>query len=215
MKRLFVKSSVILACVGALSCLVPAHAQSKSVTQKTLSTQTARTSNMAPANLEGVTLKNGASSIVVLSNVSIEKTGSTQAAPNAVKPLAPSFLKKIGAYEIHQATITESARRQAQGQSLPAFAQTNAGSDFVGVAYLNDTRELGLISREVVAKFKAGGVPAPYASRDGKELVPGSGLYVFHVVDVYDWIRLVSRLQADAQVSLVEPQIKTNFAAPN
>lgn len=168
------------------------------------------------SNLEGVTLKNGASSILVLTNASIQKTGNTNrpGVSAASKIAAPTLLKKIGAYEIHQATVSESARIQARGQSLPAFAQMNAGSAFVGVAYLNDVKDIGLISKDVAARFKDGQVPEQYKSRNPKELIKGTGLYIFAVTDIYDWIKLVSRLQADPEVSLVEPQIKTNFMSP-
>lgn len=209
------KSSVVLALIGSLS-VGGAFAQNKVVQPKSAVSQAA-SSNVDPSSLEGVTLKNGASSILVLANARIQKTSntnSTNSTSNASNNLAPTFLRKIGAYEVHKATVSESAKLQAQGQSLPAFAQVNTGSDFVGVAYLNDTKELGLISKEVAAKFKGGQVPAQYKSRNPVELVQGSGLYVFAVADIYDWIRLVSRLQADTEVSLVEPQIKTTFASP-
>lgn len=209
------KSSVLLALIGSLS-VGGVYAQNKVISPRSAISQAA-SSNVDPSSLEGVTLKNGASSILVLANARIQKTSntsSTNSTNNASTNLAPTFLKKIGAYEIHKAAVSEGAKLRAQGQSLPAFAQVNTGSDFVGVAYLNDTKELGLISREVAVKFKGGQVPAHYRSRNPVELVRGSGLYVFMVADIYDWIRLVSRLQADTEVSLVEPQIKTTFASP-
>jgi len=37
---------------------------------------------------------------------------------------------------------------------------------------------------------------------------------VFVVGDIYAWLALVSQLQADPQVSMVEPQITTVFQKP-
>ncbi|MFM2074424.1 MAG: hypothetical protein RJB34_729 [Pseudomonadota bacterium] len=180
-----------------------------------------QSSNADVSTLEGVTLKHGQSAMLIVANATIQKTANSSdkiAAANAV--IAPTFLQKVGPYEIHRsnASVSASAASSAKpnftvnGKSVPSFAQEGSGQDFLGAAYLMDTKQLGLISKEIAVKFKSSTVPKQYADLGAKELVPRSGLYVFTVTDIYTWIKLVARLQADAQVSVVEPQIKTEFA---
>jgi hypothetical protein len=180
----------------------------------------AQSNNADLSTLEGVTLKNGHSSMLILANATIQKPStksSNGVAANNV--IAPTFLQRVGPYEIHRSsTTTASSSNKAQsnltvnGKSVPAFAEMATGQDFLGAAYLHDTQNLGLISKEISVKFKTGSVPAQYAGMGAKELVPRSGLYIFTATDIYAWVKLVSRLQADSQVSLVEPNIVTEFA---
>jgi hypothetical protein len=180
-----------------------------------------QSNNADVSTLEGVTLKNGHSSMLIVANATIQKAATSSnktAAANAV--IAPTFLQKVGPYEIHRsnASVAASAASSAKpnftvnGKSVPSFAQVGTGQDFLGAAYLMDTKQMGLISKEIAVKFKSSTVPKQYADLGAKELVPRSGLYVFTVTDIYTWIKWVARLQADAQVSVVEPQIKTEFA---
>lgn len=177
------------------------------------------------SQLEGVTLKLQKSSVLVITNASIEKrSGESSAKPQAQagalsSPQNSTVIKTIGPYEIRrQGVKTPSGEAQVRsmrsGGALPTFAESGSGRDFIGTAYLYDTKQIGLISNEVVAKFKSGSVPPEYARYKPVELVRGSGLYVFVVGDIYAWLALVSKLQADPQVSMVEPQIKTEFERP-
>jgi hypothetical protein len=173
------------------------------------------------STLEGVTLSNGNSSMLILANATIQRPSAPANGVTANAVVAPTFLKKVGPFEVHRATPASAATlANAQeamtlnGKSLPVFANMGTGQDFVGAAYMNDTQQIGLISKEVSVKFKTGGIPADYAGFGAKELVPRSGLFVFTVADIYAWIKLVSRLQADPQVSMVEPRIVTEFAQP-
>ncbi|MFM2074423.1 MAG: hypothetical protein RJB34_728 [Pseudomonadota bacterium] len=167
------------------------------------------------STLEGVTLTNGQSTMLIVANARIQQTVVSN---NTGMP--STFLQKVGPYEIHRsaarvaATDSGSARPNfmVNGKTVPVFADDGTGQDFLGVAYLMDTKQMGLISKEIAVKFKTSTAPKQYADMGAKELVPRSGLYVFTVTDIYSWINLVSRLQADAQVSVVEPQIKTEFA---
>jgi hypothetical protein len=174
------------------------------------------TNNVDPKTIEGVTLKHGHTTITVLSNAVILKIeNNTNLKGQSVT--APSFLQKIGPFEIHKANSASVASRSVlpSGQSLPAFAQESPESGFLGTAYVHDIKTLGLISKEISVKFKSVEVPAQYKNLSIKELVPKSGLYVITTSDIYDWVKLVSRLQADTQqVSLVEPQILTHFYTP-
>jgi hypothetical protein len=185
----------------------------------------AQSNNADVSTLEGVTLKNGQSSMLILANATIQKTSSNAngVTANAVTATAPTLLQKVGPYEIHRnstaASTGAASAKPAQnltvnGKSVPAFAEMGTGQDFVGAAYLNDTQSIGLISKQISAKFKTPSVPTQYAGMEAKELVPRSGLYIFTVTDIYAWIKLVSRMQADPQVSLVEPTIVTEFAQP-
>lgn len=170
--------------------------------------------------LEGVTFKHGRTSLLVLANATVQKSVQSSLA----KPLAgaastapaATLLQKVGAYEIHRTPLVANASVPAalsvNGKAVPAFADAGTGRDFVGAAYVYDTQQLGLISKEIAVKFKNGTVPASYADSRPVELVRGSGLYVFTVADIYAWIKLVSRLQADPQVGLTEPHIVTHFA---
>ena len=174
------------------------------------------------SQLEGVTLKIKNSSVLVIANASIEKrSGESSAKPQAQagvlsSPQNSTVIKTIGPYEIRRQGVKSpggvaQVRSMSSGGALPTFAESGSGRDFVGTAYLYDTRQFGLISNEVVAKFKSGSVPQEYASYKPTELVRGSGLYVFVVGDIYAWLALVSKLQSDPQVSMVEPQIKKDF----
>ncbi|MEY4507348.1 MAG: hypothetical protein RL297_1926 [Pseudomonadota bacterium] len=179
-----------------------------------------QSNNADVSTLDGVTLKNGQSAMLIVANATIQKaaTPSNNTAANAV--IAPTFLQKVGPYEIHRSNASGAASAASSakpnftvnGQTVPTFAQVGTGQDFLGAAYLMDTKQMGLISKEIAVKFKSSTVPKQYADLGAKELVPRSGLYVFTVTDIYTWIKLVARLQADAQVSVVEPQIKTEFA---
>jgi hypothetical protein len=207
MKHLFSVGWLVLALgVGA------AHAQ--------LQVHRVQSNNADLSSLEGVTLSNGYSSMLIVANATIQRPSGPSNALTANAILAPTFLRKVGPYEIHRATAVPTALANTQqsmtlnGQTLPMFADLGTGQDFVGTAYLHDSQQIGLISKEVSAKFKAAGLPADYAGLGGKELVPQSGFYVFTVTDVFAWIKLVSRLQADPQVSKVEPRIVTEFAQP-
>ena len=177
------------------------------------------------SQLEGVTLKIKNSSVLVITNASIEKRSGESSAKSEVQagaqssPQSAALIQTIGPYEIRrQGVKTPSGEAQVRsmrsGGALPTFAESGSGRDFVGTAYLYDTKQIGLISNEVVAKFKSGSVPQEYASYKPIELVSGSGLYVFVVGDIYAWLALVSKLQSDPQVSMVEPQIKTDFERP-
>jgi len=177
------------------------------------------------SQLEGVTLKLQKSSVLVITNTSIEKRSDESSAKFQAQAGAQSSLQSaaliqtIGPYEIRrQGVKTPSGKAQVLSMSssgtLPTFAESGSGRDFIGTAYLYDTKQIGLISNEVVAKFKSGSVPQEYASYKPIELVRGSGLYVFIVGDIYAWLALVSKLQSDPQVSMVEPQIKTSFLKP-
>ena len=177
------------------------------------------------SQLEGVTLKLQKSSVLVITNASIEKRSGessvksqTQAGAQS-SPQSTAVIQTIGPYEIRRQGLKSPSgvaqvRSMSSGGALPTFAESGSGRDFIGAAYLYDTKQIGLISNEVVAKFKSGSVPQQYASYKPTELVRGSGLYVFVVGDIYAWLALVSQLQADPQVSMVEPQIKTSFLKP-
>lgn len=177
-------------------------------------------SNNAEINkLEGVTLKNGRSTMLVISNTTIKKTiPESTTGSNRVVP--PTFLQKLGQFEVHKFTSPsvsiESSATPPQtfsinGKPVPTFAETNVGKDYVGSAYLNDTKRIGLISNEISVKFKNGSVPVQYVSFRPFELVKGSGLYIFKAADIYSWLKLVANLQTDPQVSFVEPRIVTEF----
>lgn len=179
-----------------------------------------QSNNADVSTLEGVTLKNGQSSMLIVANATIQKVAtSSNKAVAANTVIAPTFLQRVGPYEIHRNTTGVAASGASSvkpnftvnGKSVPTFAEVGTGQDFLGVAYLHDIQRMGLISKEVGVKFKTGTVPAQYADMGVKELVPGSSVYLLTVTDIYAWIKLVSRLQADPQVSLVEPQIKTEF----
>jgi hypothetical protein len=186
--------------------------------------QAPRVSAVDVSQLEGVTLQSGRTSLLILANATVQRSSvssATSNAANAASPtLAATFLRKVGPYEIHR-SAQKSASAQAasalsvNGKPVPAFADMGSGRDFVGAAYVYDTQQMGLISKEIAVKFKNGTVPATYVSAQPTELVRGSGLYLFTVTDIYAWIKLVSRLQADPQVSLTEPQIVTEFAQAN
>jgi hypothetical protein len=177
------------------------------------------------SQLEGVTLKLQKSSVLVITNVSIQKKGGESSPKSPVQAGAQSssqtstVIRTIGPYEIRRQGIKNPSgvaqvRSMTSGGTMPEFAESGSGRDFIGAAYLYDTKQIGLISNEVVAKFKSGSVPQQYASYKPTELVRGSGLYVFLVGDIYAWLALVSQLQADPQVSMVEPQITTVFQKP-
>lgn len=178
------------------------------------------------SQLEGVTLKLQKSSVLVITNASIQKKEGESSPKSPVQAGAQSssqtstVIRTIGPYEIRRqgiknpSGVAQVRSMSSGGGALPTFAESGSGRDFVGVAYLYDTKQIGLISNEVVAKFKSGSVPQQYANYKPMELVRGSGLYVFVVSDIYAWLALVSQLQADPQVSMVEPQIKTSFLKP-
>lgn len=195
--------SLILA-LGLTACAVPSQPSSKEVQSK----------HADLSGLEGVTLKNGQSTMLIVANARIQQA---VGAPSTAT--APTFLQRVGPYEIHRSTpgVVGSGTNPVKpnftvnGQEVPSFAEQGTGQDFLGVAYLMDTHRMGLISKEVAVKFQTSTVPKHYADLGAKELVPRSGLYVFTVTDIYAWIKLVSSLQADAQVRVVEPQIKTGF----
>jgi hypothetical protein len=190
-----------------------AHAQGQ--------TSPVQSNNADMSTLEGVTLTNGRSSMLILANATIQKSSKNPSNGGvANNVIAPTFLQRVGPYEIHRsnaATGTSAVAKAPQdlmvnGKSVPTFAEVGSGQDFLGAAYLHDSKNIGLISKEVAAKFISGSIPSQYLGMGAKELVPRSGLYVFTVTDIYAWIKLVSRMQADAQVSLVEPRIVTAFA---
>ena len=177
------------------------------------------------SQLEGVTLKLQKSSVLVITNASIEKRSGESSVKSQAQagaqssPQSTAVIQTIGPYEIRRQGLKSPSgvaqvRSMSSGGALPTFAESGSGRDFIGTAYLYDTKQFGLISNEVVAKFKSGSVPQQYASYKPTELVRGSGLYVFVVGDIYAWLALVSQLQADPQVSMVEPQIKTSFLKP-
>ena len=177
------------------------------------------------SQLEGVTLKLKKSSMLVITNASIQKKegeSSVKSQPQAgaqSSPQSTAVIQTIGPYEIRRQGLKSPSgvaevRTMSSNGAQPTFAESGSGRDFIGTAYLYDTKQIGLISNEVVAKFKSGSVPQQYASYKPTELVRGSGLYVFVVGDIYAWLALVSQLQADPQVSMVEPQIKTSFLRP-
>ena len=177
------------------------------------------------SQLEGVTLKLQKSSALVITNASIEKRSGESSVKSQAQagaqssPQSTAVIQTIGPYEIRRQGLKSPSgvaqvRSMSSGGALPTFAESGSGRDFIGTAYLYDTKQFGLISNEVVAKFKSGSVPQQYASYKPTELVRGSGLYVFVVGDIYAWLALVSQLQADPQVSMVEPQIKTSFLKP-
>ena len=177
------------------------------------------------SQLEGVTLRLQKSSVLVITNASIEKRSGESSVKSQAQagaqssPQSTAVIQTIGPYEIRRQGLKSPSgvaqvRSMSSGGALPTFAESGSGRDFIGTAYLYDTKQFGLISNEVVAKFKSGSVPQQYASYKPTELVRGSGLYVFVVGDIYAWLALVSQLQADPQVSMVEPQIKTSFLRP-
>lgn len=185
-----------------------------------LQIQPTKSNNADLKTLEGVTLKNGSSSMLIVSNANIKKTTNFSNIIAANTIIAPTFLQKIGPYEIHrnparlEALDINSAKPNfaVNGKAVPIFAEVGKGQEFIGAAYLMDTKQMGLISREVVVKFKTTTIPPRYAVMEGKELVPRSGLYIFSLSDIYAWIKFVSSLQADPQIAFVEPHIKTEFA---
>ena len=175
--------------------------------------------NAESSKLEGVTLRNGRSTMLVISNTTIKRT-SPQYPANSNKVISPTFLQKLGQFEIHKLTSqtvsTEASTLPPQnflinGKPVPSFAETNVDNDYVGSAYLSDTKRIGLISNEISVKFKTGSVPSQYASLRPIELVKGSGLYIFKASDIYAWLKLVANFQADPQVAMVEPRIVTEF----
>ena len=177
------------------------------------------------SQLEGVALKNGHSFMLVISNVKILKSGANLDKITAAnQALAPTLLQKVGNFEIHKINRNDATSDKAeqamqgflsQGKTVPVFAETGSGQDYVGAAYLDDVQKMGLISKEVAVKFNTIGIPDRYTAMGAKELVKGSGLYVFQVSDIYAWLNLVSSLQEDSQVNLVEPHIVTAFDRPN
>jgi hypothetical protein len=198
--------------ISSTACTVQAQRQIKEV----------QSSAADSSALEGVTMKNGQSTMLIVSNAKIQRATTTLGnSVQANNVIAPTFLQRVGPYEIHRtvpSSVASASASKAQsnltvnGQSVPAFAELGTGQDFLGTAYLQDTKQMGLISKEISVKFKTGSVPAQYAGMGAKELVPRSGLYIFTATDIYAWVKLVSRLQADSQVSLVEPNIVTEFA---
>jgi hypothetical protein len=194
-----------LALVAAMVLNPAAHAQKK------MPMPAAQNADLA--QLEGVTLKHKNASMLVLSNATLQKSAASAAKQPANGASAPSLLRKIGPYEIHK-TAGSAGQTQANGKSTPSFAQVQGNGAFIGAAYLHDRQTLGLISKEVAVKFKSPARLAAYQAYAPKELVRNSGLYVLNVSDIYEWVKVVSRLQADAQVTLVEPQIVTEFATP-
>ncbi len=202
-----------------LACLLMGPAQA----QRDIPQTQSHTADLS--QLEGVTLKNGHSLMLVISNVRIQKSGGNLDKITAAnQALAPTLLQKVGGFEIHKINrnaATSDQPKQArqgylfQGKTVPVFAETGSGQDYVGTAYLDDVQKMGLISKEVAVKFNTGVVPARYTGLGAKELVKGSGLYVFQVNDIYAWLNLVSSLQEDSQVDLVEPHIVTAFDRPH
>jgi hypothetical protein len=181
--------------------------------------------NADPSQLEGVTIKNGNSSMLVLSNVTIQKSSANfeKAAVNN-QVIAPTILKKVGNYEIHkvnpntanQVDLAQGIQNlMIQGKIIPTFREAGTGQDFLGAVYLFDVQKLGLISKEIAVRFKTGYIPTQFNGLGAKEIIKSSGLYVFQVNDIYAWLNLVSSLQADYQVNLVEPHIVTEFDKPN
>ena len=180
-----------------------------------------KNTNADLTTLEGVTLRNGYSSMLILSNATLQRPSGPANPLTANAIVTPTFLAKVGPYEIHRANPRSTAApadtrpvTTLNGNPMPLFAEMGTGQDFVGTAYLHDTQQIGLISKQVSAAFKSAGIPVDYAGIGGKELIPRSGLFVFTVADIHAWIRLVSRLQADPQVRLVEPRIVTEFKQP-
>lgn len=175
--------------------------------------------NAEISKLEGVTLNNGRSTMLVISNATVKKSiPESTASSNRV--LAPTFLQKLGQFEVHKLTsptvLAEASTAPKQpfsvnGKPVPSFAVTNVSKDFVGTAYLSDTKRIGLISNEISVKFKTGSVPSQYAGLAPIELVKGSGLYIFKASDIYAWLKIVANFQVDPQVALVEPRIVTEF----
>ena len=183
-------------------------------------TSRVKTNNADLSTLEGVTLRHGHSSMLILTNATIQRSnGKASSSAATGNVIAPTFLQKVGPYEIHRSSPASGiALKKSQedstinGKSVPAFAEERPGQDFLGAAYLHDTGSIGLISKEISAKFFTKTVPGQYVGMGAKELVPRSGWYVFAVPDIYAWIKLVSKMQADPQVDMVEPHIVTEFA---
>ena len=174
------------------------------------------------SQLEGVTIKNGNSSMLVLSNITIYKSvDNFEKAAMSNQVIAPTILKKLGNYEIHKNTKNQENTPPGlkilmiQGKKIPTFTESGTGQEFLGAAYLHDVQKMGLISKEIAVRFKTGYVPTQFAGLGAKEIIKNSGLYVFQVNDIYAWLNLVSSLQADSQVNLVEPHIITEFEKPN
>lgn len=169
--------------------------------------------------LQGLTLSHKNSQLTVLSNVSLQKAaapgaGTSANAKNSITAASP-LLQKIGPYEIRQIPGAAAAKGKAGTTQSPNANFPTSDTPYLGVAYLHDTRRLGLISKDIAVRFQGGAVPAAYAALSPKELVPNSGLYLVQAQDIGSWIKLVARLQADTpQVALVEPQIKTHFMQP-
>jgi hypothetical protein len=202
-----------------LACLLIGPAQAQRYLTQTQS------HNADHSQLEGVTLKNGHSFMLVISNVKIQKSvDNLDKITAANQALAPTLLQKVGGFEIHKINRNAAASDQPkqarqgylfQGKTVPEFEEAGTGQDYVGTAYLHDVQKMGLISKEVAVKFNTNGIPDRYTGLGAKELVKGSGLYVFQVNDIYAWLNLVSSLQEDSQVDLVEPHIVTAFDRPN
>jgi hypothetical protein len=175
--------------------------------------------NAEISKLEGVTLKNGRSTMLVISNATVKKS-IPESTAGSNRLLAPTFLQKLGQFEVHKQTsptvLVEASTEPKQpfsvnGKPVPRFALTNVSKDYVGTAYLSDTKRIGLISNEISVKFNTGSVPSQYAGLVPIELVKGSGLYIFKASDIYSWLKLVANFQLDPQVALVEPRIVTEF----
>ncbi len=175
--------------------------------------------NAEPSKLEGVTIRNGNSTMLVISNAVIIKT-SSESIPKSNRSVAPTFLQKLGQFEVHKLTkpldSSESSLAITQsflinGKHVPTFAEKNSGKDYVGTAYLNDTKRFGLISNEITVRFKSGSVPSQFISFGPIELIKGTGLYIFKASDIYVWLKLVTNFQVDPQVAFVEPKVVTEF----
>ena len=175
--------------------------------------------NAQPSKLEGVTIRNGNSTMLVISNTVTIKA-SSESISRSNRTVAPTFLQKLGQFEVHKLTkpldsseayLAPTQSFSINGKPVPTFAEKNASKDYVGTAYLNDTKRIGLISNEIAVRFKTGSVPSQFVSLGPIELVKGTGLYIFKASDIYAWLKLVANFQVDPQVAFVEPRIFTEF----
>lgn len=200
-----------------------------SFAQRTVKDVLPRSSTTSQA-IEGQALRHQGANYTILGNIEVSRMDSEQGASNdtsKAKPLtaaraagATDVMKRIGGY-----TISRSVQDKARAQSAEALTTTSAGTKivsvtptaivgdaaFIGVAYDNNTGDMGLIGKEIVLKFKDKGIPSHYQSLDLRELVPNSGLYILIVKDIQDWLSRLPALEADPRIALVEAQIKMNF----
>jgi hypothetical protein len=84
---------------------------------------------------------------------------------------------------------------------------TKDNSHYIGVVYQNDTKDIGLLSKEISVKFTTEGVPEKYKNYRPKEIVKGAGIYIVEVINMKQWQELMLLLQNDSGVVYANPRV--------